>query len=58
MREQTEQLQAVFIRHARMIRGEPPMWTKLLTFIQAERYVGVAYINREKHPISLSDHDL
>ncbi len=47
--EQTEELQAVFIRHAGMIGCQPPVGAAFFACVQAEGQVGVADVYGEKH---------
>jgi hypothetical protein len=53
VREQTEELQAVFVGHARVFGGQPPMMNEGFTLIEADGQVGVAEVNGEEHGISI-----
>ena len=53
MFDQAKELQAIFIRHARLVCGETPTRAELFIFIKPEGQVGIADINREKHMMTI-----
>ena len=49
MREQAEELQAIFVGHARVLGGETPVMDEDIALVEADGQVGVAEVNGEEH---------